>query len=188
MHIRKTTILIAIAIILSIPSLTCCVAVVTNGSTLALKGLPRAELEKKAEAGDAQAQYELGLANCCMGPGFSTQVATEWLCKAAHQGHPDAMYELGRIYMGDISRTPALGQKLRRLAVAKESQPHAYMWLFLAKKNGHEKAIEKLSKLEESISLANKESAVILFYDRKNAACEYDEVFAEETKNDKTGQ
>lgn len=183
LHTRK---LVLLLFLFSFPLLSGCAAVVASSSTLAIKSLPRAELEKNAEAGDAQAQYELGLANCCMGVGFSTQVATEWLCKAADQGHPDAMYELGRIYLGEVSRTPSLVQKLRRLAIAKESQAHAYIWLSQAKQNGHEKAVKKLRELEEKISLEDKEHAVLLFYDRENAACKYDQVFAEATSKRET--
>lgn len=174
-----TKTLTAAFLILLTHTLTGCVAIVTNGGALAVKGLPRAELEEKAETGDVEAQYELGLANCCMGVGFSTQVATEWLCQAAHQSHPAAMYELGRIYLGEISRTPAPGQKLVRLATAKESHPHAHMWLSLAVENGFEKAEKKFSALQLDISERDKRIANTLAIDWENAACEYDEVFPE---------
>ena len=177
MSMNSVKLIFTAFLLLSLISITGCVAVVANGGTLVAKGLPRAELEKKAENGDVQAQYELGLANCCMGVGFSTQVATEWLCKAARQNHPDAMYELGRIYLGDVSRTPAPGQKLLRLATARQSHSHAYMWLSLAEQNGQEKAEKKLAKLGGDISEENKLASVSLLQDWKNAACEYDQVF-----------
>ncbi len=179
----KSKILIAILLLLFFPSLTGCVAVATNGGTLAVKGLPRAKLEEKAEAGEVQAQYELGLANCCMGLGFDTQVATEWLCKAAHANHADAMYELGRIYLGEVSRTPAPGQKLVRLATAKVSHPHAHMWLSLAMQNGQEKAGKKLAKLEEGISEQNRLASASLLSTWEATACEYDDVFSEQAED-----
>ncbi len=179
----KSKLLIAILLLPSLASVTGCVAVAANGGALAVKGLPRAELKEKAEAGDVQAQYELGLANCCMGVGFDTQIATEWLCKAAHANHPDAMYELGRIYLGEISRTPAPVQKLIRLATAKSSHPHAYMWLSLAMQNGQEKAMKKLAKLEEGISEVNRLASISLLSRWEAAVCEYKDVFPEQAED-----
>ncbi|MCP5144918.1 MAG: sel1 repeat family protein [Gammaproteobacteria bacterium] len=155
-----------------------CVGVAINGSTLALKALPRAEIEKLAVKGDADAQYELGLSHCCMGVGFDTQVATQWLCKAAAQGQRDAMYELGRIYLGEVSRTPAPVQKVLRAATAKKSPAHAYYWLSHAVELEQADAARKLRKLEQTISDTEREQAADLSPDPARVACEYDVVFA----------
>lgn len=156
-----------------------CVAAAVNTSTYAIKGLPRAELQPLAEAGDAAAQYELGRSWCCMGPGFDTQTATEWLCAAARQGNADAMYELGRIYLGDVSRTPAPGQKLRRALSARKSPAHAHLWLSLASEASHPDAGETLAKLDDDIAADERDAARRLAGDWRSAPCEYDDVFAD---------
>ena len=156
-----------------------CVGVAINSSTLALKALPRAQLEELAEQGDADAQYELGLSHCCMGVGFDTQIATEWLCKAAHQRQVDAMYELGRIYLGEVSRTPAPVQKVIRVATARESYPHAYMWLTLANDMNHKDAGRKLSSLKKDISEEDVKQSLDFTENWEIVACEYNDVFKE---------
>lgn len=158
-----------------------CVAVATNSTTLAVKSAPRDELRPLAEDGDAQAQYELGKSYCCMGPGFDTHTATEWLCKSAHQGNTGAMYELGRIYLGEISRTPAPGQKLRRAMTAKESPAHAHMWLSLAAQADHADAKEALLKLEKKINEKERARAIEMNDTWQDQLCEYDQVFPPES-------
>ena len=56
-------------------------------------------IQKLAESGDAEAQFELG--NCyAQGNGVEQSMtdAIEWYCKAAEQGNADAQYHLGVIY------------------------------------------------------------------------------------------
>jgi TPR repeat protein len=158
-------------------NLSACVGVAINGSTLAVKSIGRGELEQLAEAGNADAQYELGLAHCCMGVGFDTQLATEWLCKAAGQGQRDAMYELGRIYLGEVSRTPAPMQKVRQLATAKESRVHAWYWLDKAKSLAQPDAARKLRTLERQITEEERLHAAAMMDTPESIACEYDDVF-----------
>ncbi len=143
---------VKLATIATIIFLTGCVGAAMSASTLAVKSGPRQELQPLAESGDSAAQYELGKSYCCMGVGFDTQTATEWLCKAARQGNADAMYELGRIYQGDVSRTMAPGQKLMQAMNAKESRPHAYLWLSLAASADHPDARARLAKLKKNIN------------------------------------
>ena len=157
-----------------------CVGAAMNASTLAVKSAPRDELLPLAEAGDSSAQYELGKSYCCMGVGFDTQTATEWLCKAARQGNADAMYELGRIYDGDVSRTMAPGQKLMRAVRAKESPAHAYLWLSLAALADHPEAQERLAELRKKMSDGDGVIADRMREAWRVAPCEYNEVFAVE--------
>lgn len=156
---------------------TGCVGVAINGATVAAKATPRAALEEKAEQGDAEAQYELGLSHCCMGVGFSTQTATEWFCKAAAQEHPGAMYELGRIYLGEVSRTPAPFQKVALLATAQRSNAHAWYWLSAAVEAGHERAANKLTDLNEEVSEGDRQMAELMGGEGHELACTYNEVF-----------
>ena len=77
-----------------------------------------AALSVKANAGDADAQYNLG-ASYYIGQGVPQDdaQAMAWFRKAAEQGHPDGQYNLGRLYsrgggvnLGkQVSGTPALG-------------------------------------------------------------------------------
>ncbi len=169
---------IAILLLAAASGLSGCVAAAVHTSTYAVKGAPRDELAPKAEAGDAGAQYELGKSYCCMGPGFDTQTATEWYCKAALQESADAMYELGRIYLGDVSRSVAPGQKLRALA-AKKSPAHAHLWLSRAAEAGHADARLLLAKLDKDIGGVDLAAAERLAAEWPNVSCEYSDVFAD---------
>ena len=168
----------SIAILLCLVSLVGCAGAVISGGTYAIESSKRAELNTLANEGDAQAQYELGKAWCCMGPGFNTQIATEWLCKAAAQNQPEALFELGLIYSGDISRTPAPGQKLLKLAKAKKSEAHALAFFSLAGQLGIEKAARKAKNLNFEVD------DVVRFRAKEiqkeiDGACTYEEVFPE---------
>ncbi len=60
-------------------------------------------LEASAEAGDAQAQYELGHAyNVGQGVAVAPETAVRWLRLAAEQGHAVAQFYLGEMY--DLGR------------------------------------------------------------------------------------
>ena len=112
-----------------------------------------------------------------MGVGFDSQTATEWLCRAAAQGQPDAMYELGRIYMGEVSRTPAPVQKVIRAATAKESHAHAHYWLTRADALDQPDAPRKLRNLGRRIDAATVREAAAMRNAPDRVACEYDDVF-----------
>ena len=129
-------------------------------------------------AGDAKAQYELGRAYCCMGPGFSTQTATEWLCKSAAQNYGPAQYELGRIYAGEISRAPAPGQKVLRAATAKSDPISSYVWFQLAADNGVDKAKDRASKSYKKLTDDEAAAARSQLTNWRSMACRYDEVFS----------
>lgn len=158
-------------------NLSACVGVAINGSSLAVKSMNRGELEQLAEVGNADAQYELGLSHCCMGVGFDTQLATEWLCKAADQGQRDAMYELGRIYMGEVSRTPAPLQKVLQVATARESPAHAHYWLTRSALLEQPDAQRKLRTLENRIEGKDLQQSTAMSTEPDTVACEYDAVF-----------
>lgn len=59
-----------------------------------------------ALAGDAEAQYRVGLSYCCAPRDdadafYNNRKAIEFLCLAARQDHADAAFALGKIYAGD---------------------------------------------------------------------------------------
>lgn len=171
------------SLLIALLGLQGCVGIATNTTTLVVKSADREDLRPLAELGDALAQFELGKSYCCMGPGFDTQTATVWLCKSARQGNTDAMYELGRIYQGDVSRSPAPGQKLMRALKAQTSMTHAMMWLALAAQMEHTEAADELADLEanEEISLQNEAMAMLTSW--RNQACEYQQVFPDHADN-----
>ena len=159
-----------------------CAGAAISSSTYALKASGRDALREPATRGDPEAQYELGKSWCCMGPGFDTQTATEWLCRAARQGHPDALFELGRIYDGEISRTPAPGQKVLRMFRAKSSPAHALAFFGLAADAGHAEAISKRQNLNQKANPNTRAEAVALRADY-DTSCEYQAVFPAQKNN-----
>jgi TPR repeat protein len=85
-----------------------------------------------AEEGDAACQYSVGSAlingqQAFLNGGRSvpknSRRGYEWVHRAAVQGHPQAMYQLGRGYLDGN--------------VLKGDSAEAYKWLLLAKKHGH---------------------------------------------------
>ncbi len=172
---RKLACLLA----LLVPFLGGCAAAAIGGSTYAVKASKRSDLMPDAAAGDAESQYRLGLSWCCMGPGFDTQTATKWLCKAAAQQHPLAHFELGRIYSGDISRTPAPGQKILKLATAGKSPIHAAYWFTQAASLGVETAASERDRALEQLNAAEKEQLDLWTSGQMAVPCEYGEVFAD---------
>src|SRR5262245_14614412 len=105
-----------------------CVGAGVTGATYAVRTSQRDHSQAAAERGDAAAQYRVGLSYCCMGVGFSTQRASEWLCASALQGYAPAQYELGRIYSGEIARTPTPGQLVAGALIAKRDLLKAAVW------------------------------------------------------------
>jgi TPR repeat protein len=90
-----------------------------------------AELEPAAEAGDATAQYYLGvLYDHGEGVVRNYQTATGWYEKAAQQGHRDAQFNLGMILYNGAGAAGAPG------SVAQD-QAAAARWLAPAAEQGH---------------------------------------------------
>ena len=171
-------------ITLTLSFLTGCIDISIMGGTYAVRSSDRDELEIKASAGDVQSQYQLGKQWCCFGPGFDTQIATQWLCQAARSGHRDAQYELGRIYQGGIFRIPAFGPKMMSLVFGRESDPDAYYWYSLAAAQGHERALKKMKNLEEDLSEEDREILSQLQSDLSSARCEHREVFPDKYQDE----
>lgn len=173
--------MIGAALLLSGASiLSGCVAAGIHGTTFAVKASDRPGLTEAAEAGDPEAQTKLGISYCCRGPGFSTQKATEWLCKAAAQDFAIAQYELGRIYNGATSRTPAPGQKLTHIALAKKNEPLSLMWFERAAANGHEKAGKRAADMRDDLNVDEIAKAESLLANWRSAPCTYDAAFADD--------
>ena len=109
------------------------------------------ELLKNAEAGDAKAQYNLGLAfyEGCKGPPVesspgitrvriilrqNTSLATDWFRKSAAQGYSEAQFMLGKCYLAGNG--------------VEKNKEEAMKWLKVATDQGNKEAEAELSKHE----------------------------------------
>ena len=177
-----------IAIVALAGSLKGCIGTATvagaAAGTLAIQAAVRSKNIELANQGDAAAQAKVGSSYCCAGPGFSAQKSTAWLCKAARQEYAPAYYELGRIYIGEVTRIPHPGLYISAEVTAKKNLPLSLMWLQLAADSGNKKASRKINSLK-----FNYKDAKVLFeraYDQagrmktnwRSQPCEYDKVFA----------
>lgn len=104
------------------------------------------ELSIKAEAGNAQAQYQLAaeLYNCGECEPEDYDKAIEWGTKAAEQDHVDAQSFLGTMYSEGIPKYHASGMLLSRTKVNREE---ALKWLTMAAERGHKIAQNNLGTL-----------------------------------------
>ena len=87
------------------------------------------QLRKKAEAGDAEAQYNLGVVYAYgYGKGLpqDDKEAVKWYRKAADQGYAGAQYNLGQMYR--------IGKGVPQDYI------QSYAWFNLAGANGHDDA------------------------------------------------
>jgi len=106
----------------------------------------------RAQAGDKEAQYQLGKSYCCgYGPGKTEATALQWFCKAALQGHPNAQYQLGRFYGTRTDTSYATYIPQNRI--------YAYMWYSLAAVGGVELAAAERDALARDMSSAELDSA-----------------------------
>lgn len=105
----------------------------------------QAPLAEPAQAGDPEAQFQLGKAYCCgNGPGKDPSIALSWLCKAAKQDHPGAQYEIGRFYAWRTDSYYSTSQAQTRI--------YAYMWYSLAAAGGWPLAAAERDALARDMS------------------------------------
>jgi TPR repeat protein len=112
-----------------------------------------AELLKNAEAGDAKAQYKLGLAfyEGCKGPPVkssagiihvriilrqNTSLAANWFRKSAAQGYSEAQFMLGKCYLAGNG--------------VEKNKGEAIKWLKVATDQGNKEAEAELNKHENN--------------------------------------
>jgi TPR repeat protein len=119
----------------------------------------------RAEGGDAQAQFSLGIKFANEGAGQNYAEAAQWYLKAANQNHALAQFNLGVMYgrgqgvprdeqrslmwirkaahLGDAGAQHNLGMRHHRVSLdgvaekAGESRIEAYKWLQLAAAQGY---------------------------------------------------
>jgi len=106
--------------------------------------LQRAQWQRLADQGNAEAEYQLGMSYCCGdGPGHTEIIARKWLCRAALQGHEQAQLQLGRMYGWEITMRP--------FSTPQEAD-YAYLWYSLAAAQGSQLAAGYLTAMEEYMS------------------------------------
>lgn len=132
-------------------SLKGCIAAATvagaAAGSLAVHANIRNQNMDLALQGDPTAQYKVGSTYCCVGPGYSTQKATDWLCKSARQEHGPAYFELGRIYIGETNRIYHPGLHISAEVLSKKNLPLSLMWFRLAEDAGVKKASRKINAM-----------------------------------------
>ena len=108
-------------------------------------------LQAKAEAGDVEAQYEMGWRHALgMGAPLDDDLAVEWLQRAAEAGHMLAQNNLGaRYFSGDG---------------VEENLQQAYRFFYLAAEQGDRKAGKNLDAIAKKLSVPELEAC------RANAA------------------
>ncbi|MGE0742925.1 MAG: tetratricopeptide repeat protein [Hyphomonadaceae bacterium] len=166
--------IVFVAAILLLPG---CVGASVSGATYAVRASQRGNFEPAAERGDPEAQYRLGMLHCCMGPGFSAQTATEWLCRSAHQGYAPAQFELGRIYAGEIARTPTPGQQIVRVVTARRDPVRSHVWFQLAAAQNYERAADRAAESLSELGEQERAAAGAALASWQDMPCRYDEVF-----------
>jgi TPR repeat protein len=122
------------------------------------------DILKKAEGGDAEAQYQLGKFYGERNNNFEAynpKTAAAWYEKAAKQGHKDAQYQLSFI-QGQLGGTDdAQSQKWLKLA-AKQGQPDARynLALSLLQKRGDENAKQEAKQILLKLADENNTNAM----------------------------
>ncbi|MFC1664955.1 tetratricopeptide repeat protein [Pseudomonadota bacterium] len=115
----------------------------------------RHQWQAEAAAGDREAQYKLGRSYCCgSGQNYNTNLAIEWLCRAAIQGHVQAQYELANIYV-DKSTPKSRSIQYRNIpppARDQDALETAYMWYTVAAGQGHPRAFEDRQRVGKMVS------------------------------------
>lgn len=151
---RLSKSLFKLATISCVTSQSACVGLTLEGARIAGNERIRAKYLSAADQGDAEAQYQVGNSYCCT-PGdsdkgyYDNQIATEYLCLAARQGHGPAALKLGKIHSGDRIDGVRI---LRRVVTAavnsdQENVQIAAYWLTQAKLNGQKEADNLLQDL-----------------------------------------
>jgi len=105
----------------------------------------RAELEGRAENGDATAQYELGRR---YNVGKDPAQAIYWLCRAAKQGHTGAQYTLAGLFERQAGSTGEAGRSRSAL----NDEASAYFWYTAAASLGHEQAFAARDRVAGKMS------------------------------------
>ncbi len=106
----------------------------------------KSELKQRAQAGDIDAQYQLGKRYAHAAFPQDTE-AVYWLCKAAKDGHVPAQLELAGLYEGKAKSGNTGTSGKNRLS----TRGSAYFWYTAAASQGSEQAFVSREHLEASM-------------------------------------
>ncbi|MDE1172412.1 MAG: hypothetical protein PW790_01825 [Parvibaculaceae bacterium] len=140
--------------------------------------VPASADEASARAGDAEAQYRVGMGYCCsLGRAGShdTRQATAWLCKAARRDHAASQYALGQIYAGQPVK--GAGMPGPQAAGQPTDLSEALLWYRLGGVHGLRYADEAADALAATMSHEQLVKAGRLESRYPDVPCEWDDVF-----------
>ena len=173
-------------VLLALPLLNGCYTPLVEGAQEGYDGVRRDTLHQQALTGKPVAQYEYGDRWCCHGGGpmdkvsiYDNHKATEWYCRAAHQGYAPAQLRLAQIYSGHPIH--GLHVALRASALIGDAGTDsgvALMWATLAAAHGDEDAVELRDKISAQATPTQRTRANTLRQNWRSAPCRWAEVFA----------
>lgn len=152
-----------LCLLLALPlllSLNACYSPLVEGAREGVDAAKRPHYDDKAAAGDAEAQFKLGMTYCCeFGPQFERDVtvydnqkATHWICASAHQGYGPAQLQLGKIYFGKGIRGFGVIRRLSYWLGDHRTVPEiAWVYASVAENNGEKDATKLRSKIEKKL-------------------------------------
>jgi TPR repeat protein len=169
-------------ILIACLALAGCAGAAMEGANIAKDEVVYENNIEAARAGDAEAQYRVGDALCCsLGDrkGFyDTRAATDWLCRAAAQGHAPASLKLGRIYSGHVVEGVRVMRRVaERVSGRPENLPVSYAWLKVAAGQGSLDAEADAQTVWSDMAEAEQARAQTLMSSGQPLPCRWDEVF-----------
>ena len=126
--------------------------------------LERVPLLKDAEAGNMEAQYNLGKNYCCgTGTLEDNGQALYWWCQAGRQGQPDALFEIGNLFLNTHG---IVGTQIP------VDPARAYAFYQLAENCYHKDAAAERRALEKTLTVQQRRDADELIRNWPDAPCE----------------
>jgi hypothetical protein len=182
MRCDRLTWLVTLILLLTTLPLSGCVGLALQGARMAKDAGERSANLDKAQAGDAKAEYDVGMSWCCTingigAPIYDNEKATEWLCKAARQDYGPAQLALARIYSGRMRRGGLKKMILSSIAPGPKELAFALMWVNLAKDHKINGAADLQAEIEKTATPAERAEARRLGFDWRSARCTWREVF-----------
>jgi hypothetical protein len=128
----------------------CFAPLVVAGAQQGVTASKRGGFEALANAGDPEAQYNLGMTYCCQSGTaiertvsvYDNQKASQWLCKSAVQDYGPAQYQLALMFAGATDKGSSLGSRhalvgvaANRIADHHSAPAVAWVWTSLAANN-----------------------------------------------------
>lgn len=179
-HIAVAT---KIVIAVSCPHVSGCASVAVEATSIAADKATISRNIDDAKAGDPTAQYAVGNALCCSGDApegsvYNTSESLVWLCRAADQGHPDAMQKLGQIFEGDqIDGVRLMRRAITAVSTVPQNRAAAHYWYARAGEAGKSDAANTADELYPSLTAAEK-ALLAAYQERPTPPCDWTDLKA----------